>query len=86
MGDLVLLRPYVSSAKLRAMAEERWRAAVLALVRGQVRRYRRFLKQSQELDREASRAAHWEAEVESTRRAVARLLEKAIEATQREGA
>lgn len=86
MGDVVLLRPYVASKTLRAMAAERRRVAVLALVRGKNRRYRRYLEQAFELDAEAARAEHWENEVELTRRAVAGILEKALEAAQREGA
>lgn len=81
-----LLRPFVPSKTLRAMAAERRRSAVEALVRGKLKRARRFFEQTFELEAEASRSEHWENEVEATRRAVAQILEKALEVHQREGA
>jgi hypothetical protein len=81
-AKVVLLRPYVSSAKLRGMARERRIAAMWALLAGRMRRRRRFLVQAEELESEASRAEHWENECELTRLAVDRILAVA----RREGA
>lgn len=80
MSNVVLLRPYVPSGTLRAMARERRAAAVLALVGGKRSRYREwrlFRKQAEELEEQASKAEHWEAECELTRQAAGRILEKA---------
>lgn len=82
MSKVVLLRPFVPSKTLRAMAHERRGAAVRALTGKNPERYElwiRFRKQAEELDDQARRAERWEAECELTRQAAARILERASE-------
>lgn len=86
MSNVVLLRPYVPSKTLRAMARERRIAAVECLHAKDYDGYSARLAQAKEFDAESARSEHWEAECELARRATAKLLERVLEVAEREGA